>query len=286
MLFDITERAAEAREFFDELLTRNIKKISEISGIPTEQFKKINPVDFLERNKYQAIQNYTYQDIGEWITKNKTDETFLINPTDAVEETAAQVSYKSYVKITRSIRASKCQVMPVPKNLAKDFFIRNHRQSQPLISSNSVCYGLAYNDELVAVMLYDISAGAVRGRNKNYELVRLSISKGTQIHGGASKLQGACEATLWQMGITRIYSYSNATINTGAVYQKLGFSGSFIESGQPFVILGNNKIERLINLYPVSTNRELAKHGWMKCHLSGNRMWTKTIIPPERKENG
>lgn len=198
MLFDITERAAEAREFFDELLTRNIKKISEISGIPTEQFKKINPVDFLERNKYQAIQNYTYQDIGEWITKNKTDETFLINPTDAVEETAAQVSYKSYVKITRSIRASKCQVMPVPKNLAKDFFIRNHRQSQPLISSNSVCYGLAYNDELVAVMLYDISAGAVRGRNKNYELVRLSISKGTQIHGGASKLQGACEATLWQ----------------------------------------------------------------------------------------
>ena len=277
-MFDVTERVREAREYFDKLLDERIRQISEISDVPLECFVKINPANFLERNKNQTISGYEYIKIGQWIRENKKDNhTFLISPMDAIEETAAQVSYKQGTEIRRTIRASKCECVPVPAELAQDFFIRNHRQSAPQIRKTAVCFGLVFKDELIAVMLYDIADGAVRGRKKDYELVRLSIAKGTRIHGGASKLQNACEETLHKMGITKIFSYSNATINSGAVYEKLGFVGEKVDGGQPFVILKSNKITRLINLYPNSTDKKLAEHGWLKTHLGGNRMWKKTI---------
>lgn len=278
MLFDITDRIYEARHYFDELLDERIQKISELSEVPIEQFVKINPIDFCEKNKFQKINGWEYHNIRDFIVQKKTDDhVFLISPIDAVEETAAQVSYKSGTEIKRTLRASKCEVVPCPTELAQDFFVKNHRQSPPLVRDTSICFGLVFKGELVATMLYDISNGAVRGKKKNYELVRLAISKGVRVHGGASKLQGACENTLKAMGINQIYSYSNATINSGAVYEKLGFKGSKVDGGQPFVVMKNNKITRLINLYPESTDKKLAEHGWIKVHLGGNKMWKKNI---------
>lgn len=278
MPYDITDRVAEAWIYFDKLLDFRVSEISKISGVPLEQFVKLNPMDFIEKNKHQIIRGYNYQKIRDWIVENKKDDhTFLISPEDAIEETAAQVSYKTEAKITRTIRASKCEIAPCPKELALDFFIRNHRQSLPLIRKSAICFGLCFGGELVAVMLYDISDGAIRGRNKDYELVRLAISKGTKIHGGASKLQGACEETLRAIGATKIYSYSNATINSGAVYERLGFTCKKIDGGQPFVILKNNKIVRLKDVHPQSTDEKLALHGWIKTHLGGNKTWVKEL---------
>ena len=127
-------------------------------------------------------------------------------------------------------------------------------------------------------MLYDIQNGAIRGKNKAYELLRLSISKGTRVHGGASKLQQACEEVFKEMGVTKIFSYSNATINSGGVYEKLGFIPRRIIGGQPFVIMGNNDIVRLITLQPESTVEKIAKHNWIKTHVGGNRFWAKQVI--------
>ena len=278
MLFDVTDRAAESWAYFDALLDKRIARISELSGVAQEHFIKINPIDFAEKNKYQKIRGHEYQNVRDFIVEQKTDATtFLISPVDSVVETAAQCSYKSGTDLRRTLRASKCSCEPCPVEMAQDFFIRNHRQSAPNIRKTAVCYALVYRGEIVAVMLYDISNGAVRGRKKDYELVRLAISKGTRIHGGASKLQAACEDTLREIGITKIYSYSNATINSGAVYEKLGFVGTRVDGGQPFVVLNNNKIMRLISLYPRSTDKQLAQHGWIKVHLGGNRIWRKFI---------
>ena len=278
MLYDLTERCREAWEYYDSLLDENIAEISEISGVGLEHFVKINPAEFCEKNKFQLLRGYEYKRIRDWITENKKDdETFLISPMDAIEETAAQVSYKSGTEIRRNIRASKCEVLPCPTELALDFFIRNHRQTAPNVRKTSVCYALVYKDEVVAVMLYDISNGGIRGRKKDYELVRLSISKGTRVHGGASKLQQACEGTLKEMGVRRIYSYSNATINSGSVYEKLGFKSAAVDGGQPFVIMQDNRLIRLISLFPHSTDKELAIHGQLKTHIGGNKMWKKEI---------
>lgn len=275
---DITQRVREAWSFYDKLLDERIAQISELSGVPVKHFVKINPAEFIEKNKHQNIVGYEHKNIGKWILQTKdSDDKFLISPLDAVKETAAQVSYKSRTIIERKIRASKCVCVPVPVDFAQDFFIRNHRQSAPPISSRAICFGLLFDGEIVAVMLYDISAGAIRGKNKKYELVRLSISKGTQVYGGASKLQTVCENSLREIGAKKIYSYSNATINSGAVYEKLGFCCKRADSGQPFVILKNNKLERLIDLYPESTDEKLAFHGWIKTHVGGNKVWEKDI---------
>lgn len=276
---DMTVRAREAWEYYDAMLDDRIRQISERSQVPPEHFKKINPAEFIEKSRFQIINGYTYQRIDKWIQTNKTDDqTFLISPLDAIEETANQVSYKSAEKITRTIRASKCEVQPCAAEMALDFFIRNHRQSAPHIGKASVSYCLVYGPEIVAVMLYDISDGAVRGnKGKQYELVRLSISSGTKIHGGASKLQQACEQTMLDMGVRKIYSYSNSTINSGAVYEKLGFQLKQIDGGQPFVIMENFDLVRLVNLHPHSTDRELAKAGRLKTHVGGNKLWIKTI---------
>lgn len=285
MQFDVTDRVSAAWEYYDTQLEERIGKISELSGVNRKQFVKINPAEFCEKNRYQSIRGYEYKKIKDWIVRNKKDdETFLISPLDEVVETAAQVSYKCVTKIKRTIRASKCSVIPVPKILALDFFIRNHRQTAPLWSGNAVCFGLSYGGELVAVMMYDITKSAVRGRNENYELVRLAIAKETKIHGAASKLQMACEDTLRAMGIREIYSYSNATINSGAVYKSLGFSEKGIDGGQPFVILSDYGLERLINVYPESTDEKLARHGWIKTHVGGNKTWVKKVPAVLNKE--
>lgn len=277
MLYNMTKRVHEAWRFYDQLLDERIDKIASISGVEKDRMRKINPAEFIEKNKQQEIDGYTFQNIGKWLRENKTDDVFLISPEDAIEETAAQISYKTNTEINRTIRASKCEILPVPKDLALDFFIRNHRQTAPQWGIGAVCFGLVFKDELVAVMLYSIQGGAVRGQNFSYELVRLSIAKGARIHGGASKLQAACEDTLRQMGVSQIFSYSNATINTGAVYEKLGFKEHAIEGGQPFVIKKDNELVRLVNLHPISTDDELAARGWLKTHLGGNKTWKKEI---------
>lgn len=277
MLFDETERAAAAWKYYDELLEDKLNRIAELAGVDRQQLKKLNPAEFIEKNRFQRIQNYKYINIKNWIAENKTDDTFLVSPLDADTETAEQISYKARAGVTRKIRASKCEVVPVPKELALDFCIRNHRQSLPMISVAAVYLGLRYKGELVALMGYDTTSGAVRGSKEGYELVRLAIAKGAQVHGGASKLQTACEEVLRQMGIKKIFSYSNATINNGGVYKQLGFSGGKLDNGQPFVIMRDNSIVRLVTLHPYSTDEELALRHQFKSHVGGNKMWIKNI---------
>jgi len=142
MIYDITDRVAEAWNYYDEMLDQRIQQIAELAGVEPEHFVKINPAEFIEKNRYQKIRGYQYQDIGAFIEMNKTDNgTFLISPLDAIEETAAQCAYKSNENIRRTLRASKCEVYPVPVPVAKDFFIRNHRQSVPNVTKQAVSPG-------------------------------------------------------------------------------------------------------------------------------------------------
>lgn len=277
MSFDVTKRQQEAWQYYDNLLEENIKKISEISGVDTSQMIKLNPAEFCVRNKFQTIKDYNYVNIRDWIDEHKKDDTYLISPLDAIEETAEQIGYKSRETVKRKLRASKCEIIPVPKEVALDFCIRNHRQSLPRISDKRVYLGLSFHRELVAVMGYDMTSGAVRGTKEGYELVRLAIRRQTQIHGGASKLQKACEEVLAKMGVERIFSYSNATINNGGVYEKLGFKYTALDDGQPFVIKRNNELIRLVSLHPYSTDEELALRGQLKTHIGGNKYWVKEI---------
>lgn len=277
MIFNETERVKQAWHFYDELLENKINRIAELAGVDRSCMIKINPAEFIEKNKYQKIENYKYQKINQWIAAHKTDDVYLISPLDADHETAAQIGYKSHVGVQKKLRASKCDVIPVSKDIALDFCVRNHRQTLPMISAAAVYLGLLHENELVAIMGYDTTSGAVRGKKEGYELVRLAIAKGMQIYGGASKLQTACENILRKMGIKKIFSYSNATINNGVVYKQLGFIDAGLHDGQPFVIMRDHRLIRLANLHPYSTHEELALRHQFTSRVGGNRMWRKTI---------
>lgn len=145
MLFDITDRVKELWEYYDAVLDERIAKISEESGVAIDCLIKLNPAEFIERNRFQKIRGYNYIRIEDWIQSHKTsDQIFLISPLDKIRETAAQVGYKTNGQITKTIRASKCEVLPLPTNAAQDFFIRNHRQSPPLVRKDAVCFGLVF----------------------------------------------------------------------------------------------------------------------------------------------
>lgn len=213
MTKELQEYLQRAREHYDRVLDEKIDALVERTGIQKERFIRINPCDFLEAISGMIQSN---GDIRKYIEKHKTPETFLISPLDAVEETAAQICYKTN-RTHIKIRAHKCTAVPIPSRVAQTFYIKNHRQTASVISSESVSFALVYEGEIVACMTYDKTAGAVRGKSRadQYELLRLAIRKGYQINGGASKLQKVCEDALMSIGCFIIFSYSNATINEG-----------------------------------------------------------------------
>ena len=275
----MTERAKEAWQFYDELLNERIAEISKLAKVPVDKFVKINPAEFIKKSKFQEIKEYQYRKIGQWIKSTKTDDNYLISPVDDPVKTANQIAYKEKVDTTR-IRGSKCKLVRVHNETAVDFYRRNHRQPVPMLRKNAISWGLTWNGRLVGCMTYDKTDGAVRGGSKKdmYELMRLAFAHGISIAGGASRLQKHCEESLRELGEERIFSYSNATINNGKVYEALGFMCKKIDGGQPFVIMENNQLVRLINLFPNSTDKCLARCNRLKSYLGGNKLWTKELI--------
>lgn len=277
MLFDATQMEKDARAYYDKMLDAKLDRISELSGVDRAKFGKINPADFIVPTEFIRINGYHYQHIGAWLREHKTDDNYLISPMDDDQLTANQISFKEHIN-TKRIRASKCDLEPIPARLALQFFRRNHRQSLPRITSASISYGLIHHGQLMGVMTYDKTAGGIRGHSHaNYELLRLAFAHGVQIMGGASKLEKACEATMAALGEDEIFSYSNATINTGRVYAALGFEPTRIDDGQPFVIMEDFSLRRLIELHPYSTHKALARAHRLKSHVGGNITWTKRI---------
>lgn len=289
-MIDYTDIVHEAWTHFDHVLEAKIQHIHELTGVEKERLIKINPLDFIESMPDMFIRDYQYQDLGEWIAKVKTPETFCISPIDEDVETANQIAYKTG-QTTRKLRAHKCELQPITKLAAKRFFVKNHRQSIQTLSDNSVSYALVLNGEVVAVMTYDYTQGAVRGLAKadKFELLRLSIKHGTQINGGASKLQKQCEEAIRHWGCNEIFSYSNATINEGNVYKQLGFTQSAIESGQAWVVERDFSLVRLVLCCEVrgsagAKNSDLLKRRAVKVHVTANRTWVKDISLPQPSE--
>lgn len=277
---DLQKYIADARSHYDKILDEKISTLVELTGIPQERFIRINPCDFLETISGMVQSN---GNIGKYIETYKTPETYLISPLDEVKETANQIAYKNY-QIKERLRAHKCKVVPIAAQIAKAFYVRNHRQTAANITRDSISFALVYESEIVACMTYDKTAGAVRGHSRanQYELLRLALRKDTQINGGASKLQAACEQALLALGETEIFSYSNATINEGGVYEVLGFKKGKIQAGRAYVIMPDFRLEDAATFqskYGTASNEILRRYALVKVHIGGNRIWTKRLTP-------
>lgn len=123
------------------------------------------------------------------------------------------------------------------------------------------------------------------GKNETLKIIYKSVSELTPYANNPRKNDAAVDAvaaSIKEFGFkVPIVIDKKGTIAAGhtrlKAAKKLGFEEKNISEGQPFVILENNKLERLINLFPDSTERKLAARGRIKTHVSGNKTWIKKL---------
>ena len=115
------------------------------------------------------------------------------------------------------IFARKTKIVTVDVAEEKRFLSENHLQGY---SSSSVCYGLKYNNELIALM----SFGRPRFNNEyEWELVRLAYKEDVKVIGGTEKM---FKAFLDRFKPNSIISYCDISKFNGTVYTRLGFKAT------------------------------------------------------------
>jgi len=121
---------------------------------------------------------------------------------------------------SQKIRASKCEVLQIEKDIAEEFIEENHRQGK-IFDQNSYFCGLIYNDEIVAVMQF--CSVRTSGMKKRYtqELVRFCVKKNYSISGAAGKL---IKFYIESKNPADFFTYQDTTGLNTDVYEKAGMS--------------------------------------------------------------
>lgn len=118
--------------------------------------------------------------------------------------------------ITNTIYARECTIKSIKLNECKEFLIKNHIQGY---SRCAYKIGLFYKSELVSVMTF----GNRRTNSTiEFELIRFCNKIDTIVIGGASKLFTFFIKNYNYSG--KIVSYADASLFSGGLYEKLGFS--------------------------------------------------------------
>lgn len=133
----------------------------------------------------------------EWVFRNKQVKQFLRSKIGSFDR-------RIYARQTKFL-----ELEPQFK-----FFDDNHIQGIP--HQIKKCYGLTYNDELVACVSY---SGHHR-KGDQIVLNRLAFKDGTQVVGGASRL---IRNSLLLLGIDDVVTWSDNRWSTGEIYKQNGF---------------------------------------------------------------
>lgn len=86
------------------------------------------------------------------------------------------------------ISARKTSVVTLALEEASDFIQENHRAGMPSSGKNKQCFGLIYENDLVAVAVFCNPRTSGKQRQYTTELLRLAFKGDTRVQGGASKL--------------------------------------------------------------------------------------------------
>lgn len=125
-----------------------------------------------------------------------------------------QSRIQSALGLNARIGARTCDLVELSAREASDFLRENHTQGD---CASSVRLGLTQAQGLVAVL----TLGASRfDRNQQWELLRYASVMGVNVQGGASRLW---RRFLQQYQPATVISYCDTRLNTGGLYQQLGF---------------------------------------------------------------
>jgi len=111
------------------------------------------------------------------------------------------------------IPARKCVFKKININTSKEFLNKYHIKQSTYAPH---CYGLFYNDVLVAVMTFARSRYV---KNFKWEIIRYACMQNFTVVGGASKLLKNAIANL---GSDSVFSYSENMIGSGNLYYQMG----------------------------------------------------------------
>ena len=115
-------------------------------------------------------------------------------------------------KINKKIWARKCRLEEIKNvNISKDFLNKNHILGN---CNSNIKIGLYNDDELISLMCFSRRSDSI------YELVRFCNKINHIVVGASSKI---FKYFLNNNNISKIISYSDESMFTGSVYEKLGF---------------------------------------------------------------
>ena len=181
----------------------------------------------------------------------------------------------------QKIYARKCILKPINSDLEKVFLIKNHLQEYTI---STVCYGLFFNNELVACMSFGPlrkNLGNINNEKGIFELYRFANKKNTVIIGGASKL---FNYFIKRFKPKQIISYADrcwSINNEHNLYQKLNFKFVSYTIPNYSIIIGKTRNNRynfrkseLIRKYncpPEKTEHQFClEQGWYRIYDCGN----------------
>jgi hypothetical protein len=143
-------------------------------------------------------------------------------------------------KLEHKYFARKCVVAKVSKNVANAFLEANHIQGY---THSDYCYGLFFQQELVAVMTFCRLRKALGSKNidNTYELLRFANKCHTSVVGGASKM---LKFFITEVKPIKIVSYADKRWSTGKLYRRLGFK--YLHDSKPnyYYVFGQTRKHR------------------------------------------
>lgn len=183
---------------------------------------KIKIVDFKSPIEANSINIFP----DEWLNRNFQVKNYL----------------KSKLNLCKNkIHGRKCNIEPIPKNLANEFIENNHIQGKNAFGI--VFFGLFYENELVGV----VSLGKHTRQNYNEKhivLDRLCFKDNVNVRGGSNKLLKACKTWAEKQKYNAIISFSDPRWTDGNVYTKMGFTLDEIYNKDYCYIDKNNCLKR------------------------------------------
>ncbi len=149
----------------------------------------------------------------------------------------------------RKIYARNTKVESITIEAAILFMEEHHRQGSASLGKNARAYGLAFENELLAVAIF--CNPRTRGKQKEYttELFRLAFKSDVQVVGGASKLIKYFMAT----GAWDLFTYQDTSGEATSVYEHAGMKlvgkenptpkEIFVKDGLTVETAANNRLD-------------------------------------------
>ena len=176
--------------------------------------------------------------------------------------------------IDNKIYARKCEIKLVDSNDSSQFLNLNHIQGS---SPSQLKLGLYFNGELVSLMTF---GWRFTNSKKEYELIRFCNKINYNVIGAASKL---FSYFLKNYDVEQIISYSDISLFSGNLYQKLGFEKISLSKPNYFWVVDgirkhrfNFNKKRLIKMgydKNKSESQILQEIGYYRVYSCGQEKW-------------